>query len=193
MNNPKKIIVHHTAVSRKVQPRQFLAINRYHRDAKDGEGNWRFHYGKPTSMGYYGGYQLLIEPDGSEWRYRRDNEVGAHTKGQNDTSLAVALAGNFHHELPTEAQMKTLRARLKKWSIKYAISTVEIKPHRIYANTTCYGSLLSDSWAASLTKPKPAITSRETEVKKMSNRLDTIRQLLLRLSILIARLKKGRR
>jgi len=195
MNNPKKSIVHHTGVSRKRQPRQFFAINRYHRDAKDKDGLPLYHYGKPTSMGYYGAYQILIEPDGSEWRYRRDWEVGVHTRGQNDVSLGIALAGNFDLELPTEAQIKTLIRRLKKWNIRYNIEEIWVVPHRRYSPKSCYGSLLSDEWAQNLLQPVEMTIEdikKNDKMEQMKTRLDALRAIILRLQIIIKKLYENR-
>ena len=195
MNNPNKIIVHHSAVSRKRQRFQFLPINNYHRTALDKNGNWLYHYGKPTSMGYYGAYHILIEPNGMEFRYRKDHEVGAHTKGQNDTSLAVCLAGNFDFELPTVAQIKTLKKRLHKWMLRYGIEDVTIFPHREFSEKTCYGRLLSDEWASQLTTPAELIKNdedrnKEAKIQELAGKLNLLKTLLLKLSILLAKLAK---
>jgi hypothetical protein len=184
MNNPELIIVHHSAVSRKVAPRQFFAVNRYHRDAKDPRGEYLYNIG-PSSLGYYGAYHIFIEPDGTEFRYREDFEVGAHTVGYNDRSLAVCLAGNFDIEMPTDAQIQTLRARLEKWEGLYP--SLPICPHRKFANKTCYGSLLSDGWGAFLVQPPlPAFSDAEKQqqILVLQNRLlDLLRTWLLQLRI----------
>jgi len=176
-NNPVEIYVHHTAVSRAVQSRQFLPVNRYHQR--------KFGAYCLSSMAYYGGYQILIEPDGTEYRYREDNEEGCHTKGFNDRSLAVALAGHFDIESPTDAQIRTLKKRLRKWVDRYNISLEKIKPHRAVANTTCYGSNLANDWGKRILDD-----SREVELVKLQKKLDRLQLIIIALQKLIRRLYK---
>ena len=189
-NIPKKIIVHHTAVSRVAAPRQFLAVNGYHRDTRDENGDFVFHFGKPSSLGYYGAYHILIEPDGSAFRYREDWEQGAHTKGQNLTSLAVCMAGNFDVEFPTEAQIKTLVGRLKEWQAKYNIPNTQffLMPHRKFATSkSCYGKLLGDNWVLEISTPKksPDDIEKEKQVVELTSILDALIALLLKLKIFL--------
>ena len=184
INHPIKTIIHHTAVRRSTNPRQFFAVNNYHKKVF---GNYC-----KSSMGYFGGYTVFIDGDGSEWRYRRDDEEGCHTKGENTRSLGVCLAGHFDYEYPTDAQIKTLKKRLKKWSEKYNIESVNIYPHREFANKSCYGSLLTDKWARELiTIPEPP-TDKEKEVAKLTKQVDHIKALLLRLQIMLASIIKNR-
>lgn len=178
-NIPTKIIVHHTAVSRKKNDRQFLAVNRYHKETM---GAYCL-----SDMGYYGGYHIFIEPDGSEWRYRRDNEEGCHTVGENIRSLSICLGLNGDVEFPTRAQEHTLAMRIRKWRARYQIESVDIKPHRKYADKTCYGAKIGDGWARSLVENvPPSVGQMDLEDKK--EKLDRLKQLLLRLQILLKKL-----
>jgi hypothetical protein len=186
-NNPTKIVVHHTAVRRSTNPKQFYAVNNYHRE--------QFGDYCKSSMGYWGGYTIFIDGDGSEWRYREDNEEGCHTKGQNTTSLGVCLAGHFDYEYPTAEQLETLKQRLKKWTDKYNIADIEVYPHRHFANyKTCYGSLLSDTWARDLVRTPVAVppTDKEKEIKELSSKLDAIKAAILRIQIILASIGKNR-
>lgn len=137
-------------------------------------------------MGYYGGYTILIEPDGREYRYREDLEEGCHTKGKNVDSLGVALSGNFDIENPTDKQIVTLKKRLRKWTGKYNIAYELIDPHRAVAAKTCYGSMLPDEWAKNLL----ATADRETEVMKLKRRLDAIWLVVIELQKLLRKWKK---
>ncbi len=188
-NIPKIIIGHHTAISRASVPRQFFAVNAYHRDTKDANGDFVFHFGKPSSLGYYGGYHIFIEPDGTELRYREDWEQGAHTKGQNSNSLAVCMAGNFDVELPTEAQIKTFVARIKKWQEKYNIPNTKFfnKPHRFFSPKSCYGKLLADEWILAVVAPEksPEDIEKEKQVGELASLLDSLSALLLKIKIFL--------
>lgn len=177
VNKPIKIYVHHTAVSRNAQKKQFLPVNRYHQQ--------QFGAYCVSSMAYFGGYHILIEPDGTEYRYREDNEEGCHTKGYNDTSLGVCLAGNFDIESPTDAQIKTLKARLKKWTMRFNISPELIYPHRAVANKTCYGTMLPNEWGRNILKD-----DREQEILKLKCQIDSLRLVVIFLQKIIRRLYK---
>lgn len=142
-NAPNRIIWHHSAVQSKKH--QAAGINNSHRTR-----------GFPkSSLGFYGGYHLLIERDGSVFRFRNDNEIGAHDSGENINSLGICLAGNFSLEYPNEAQVAALTPLLRDWMQKYGISAERIDPHRMGDSTECPGKLLPDNWAANLLRPNP--------------------------------------
>ena len=137
-NKPNCIIWHHTAHSSDTS--QFLQVNNYHKNL-----------GFPKSiLGYYGGYHLLIEKDGTARRYRADNEIGAHDKDENINSLGIALAGNFNIERPTKEQELSFVMQLGRAMVRYKIPEERIEPHRIGDNTDCPGKLLPDDWAQQL-------------------------------------------
>ena len=135
-NIPNKIIVHHSADSS--QGDQFFKIDTYHRER-----------GFPKSeIGYFVGYHFVINRLGNVTRARKDTEEGAHTIGQNLSSLGICIEGNFDTELPSEAQEKSLALLLRGMCEKYKIPANQIFPHRAFRNTSCYGSGLDNWWAA---------------------------------------------
>lgn len=137
-NKPNRIIWHHSADVSKAK--QALKINEYHRTQNFPK----------SSLGFFGGYHILIEKDGEIVRYREDNEIGAHDKDENINSLGVCLAGNFSVEMPTPQQVNSLKTQLTKWIIDYNISIDRIDPHRMGDATECPGKLLDDEWARNL-------------------------------------------
>jgi hypothetical protein len=176
------IVVHHTAVSRKDAPIQFFAVNRYHRSDPN------VYLGQDSTLGYAGGYHVFIEPDGTELRYREDWEEGAHTKGHNLDSLGVCLAMDGDREFPTDAQVKTLKERLRKWCAGYQIPAAKIYPHRAFSAKSCYGYMLADDWARKLAEPPPPPPDpdarKRAEIASLQQRLiDLVRQLILLLKI----------
>ncbi len=184
INKPSLIIVHHTAVSRKKAPRQFFAVDQYHKDSPN------INLGYPSTLGYYGGYHIFIEPNGAEFRYREDWEEGAHCIGQNLNSLGVCFAGNGDIEFPTSEQNKTLAERIKKWQAQYGIpnDAVHIVPHRKFANKSCYGNLLSNDWAyllANPAEPDPADAEKAAKIEKMVKLVDLLKELILKLTIFL--------
>lgn len=183
INKPTIIIGHHTAVSRAKAPRQFWAVNRYH------EQNPNTNLGYPSTLGYYGAYQIFFEPDGAELRYREDWEEGAHTKGHNLDALAFCWAGDGDIEFPTDPQATAVVKRIKEWQAKYSIPNekVYIVPHRKFAPKTCWGSLLADDWAFLLANPSQKDgeeLKKQQEIERLTKIIDVLKQLLLALKIL---------
>ena len=84
---------------------------------------------------------------------RAENQEGAHTIGQNKSSIGICLSGNFDATLPTAAQEKSLAHLLEQVMQRYNIAVNEIHPHRHYSGKSCYGNRLSDTWARDLMTP----------------------------------------
>jgi N-acetylmuramoyl-L-alanine amidase len=181
MNKPQSIIVHHTAVSRAKAPVQFDAVNRYHQSL------WHFR----SSLGFYGGYHYFIEASGVVKQYRKDDEDGAHTIGENKRSIGVCLAGNFDVEFPTIEQTNALRDLLRVLVARYNLPTSSIYPHRKFAGKTCYGTNLQGDWASRLAEV-PATTDDKHEVELLAkvSHIDLPRDVLLRFIRAIINLRK---
>ena len=166
----ERIFIHTTDASyKKVNP-QFFAVNRWHTDRFGNYFNKETNEQvAPSSLGYYGGYTILIEPTGQEFRYREDWEETMAVKGWNRRSLSVVLAFDGDIEMPSPDQITSLKTRLLKWCEKYKIPTDQVYymgPHRLEApNKTCYGSLLPDDWAIKLLNP--VVKEEESQQKKI--------------------------
>ena len=135
---PKYIIIHHTAVSREANAKQFEAIKRYHKSK--GWGDIGYHY--------------LIDPDGRLNKGRQDNEIGAHCShaGMNMKSIGIALSGNFETEKPTDYQIFMLRDILQILSKRYRITRSRILGHKeTGAATACPGKNLAMEFVRNLT------------------------------------------
>lgn|SRR3990167_11515514 len=147
MSTPRYIFCHHIGGT-DANPlydssnQTFEFIDEYHRQRWNGMTY--------STMGHYIGYQYFISKDGTLTQGRSDLEEGAHTIGFNTESIGICMAGNFDLTLPTEAQIKTLTDLLVKKKIEYNIPIKNILPHRAFANKTCYGKRLSDTWARDL-------------------------------------------
>src|SRR3972149_3951746 len=93
---PDQIVVHHDGVSRPGP--SFAIVDDFHESQ-----------GFPiSSLGFYVGYHYWIERDGVIRQARAENELGAHTKGQNYTALGIGLAGCFDEEDPAAEQVAAL-------------------------------------------------------------------------------------
>ena len=108
----------------------------HHADAKScsAEDIHRWH----LSNGWSGaGYHFLVRKDGTIYRLRPEDKVGAHAYGSNYNSLGICFEGDYMEEdMPEEQKQagKELVAYLKN---KYNITTVQA--HRDVCATSCPG------------------------------------------------------
>lgn len=157
MNRPTCIITHH-AVS---APQHTVEdVDDWHKDRWPGftSAVYRNKRGKRFHVGYH----YVIERDGTLTQTRAEYEEGAHTIGMNLSSIGVCFMGNFDKETPTEAQVTTWKRLYTEIQRRHHIPPENIHPHRRYANKSCHGSLLSNTYFADLVtvvpvKPKPSI------------------------------------
>ncbi len=123
---PEFIIIHHSAVSRALAPKQYEAVKDYHRSL--GWGKIGYHY--------------FIESDGSMHKGRFDESVGTHFRHGEMyfNSIGICLAGDFMMESPTDEQIYKLRDILKTLVSKYNIPEKNILGHKeTGAATLCPG------------------------------------------------------
>lgn len=159
----KYLIIHHTAYSYSLNPDQFEQTNTYHKQ--------KFNF--ISSLGFYVAYQYEISMAGTVRQARQDTEEGAHTIGHNKDSIAICLDGNFDVELPTLAQKIALTNLMKRLVLKYGILPENIVPHRKFATyKSCYGSLLSDTWAREL------VTGKNSMLEQLKDLLQKLLDLL---------------
>ena len=156
-NNPIKVIIHHTGGTdadplADTSNQTFEIVEAYHQQRWQGN--------TLSSYGYYLGYHFFIDKKGKRTQARDYTDIGAHTLGENNRSIAVCLAGNFDATYPTPDQVASLKALLIDILTKYkGIPHSEIYPHRHFAIKTCYGKHLSDDWARSLIAPQSVTPS----------------------------------
>ena len=159
LNTPEYLIVHHTGGTNAnplldTSNHTYEIVDTYHK-----------------SLGWEGfGYHYFIDKAGVLKAGRAENYHGAHTKGYNQKSVGICLAGNFDATLPTKEQTNTLAILLQALSLKYNIPREKIMPHREFTNKTCYGRRLTDDWARNLLTPvfpKVKILELLDELKKI--------------------------
>lgn len=116
-NKPTQIIYHHSA-SISESPEN---IHEYHK-----------------SKGWGGiGYHYYIMKDGTIYRGRPEGAEGAHTKGENKTSIGICVEGNFEEEEITLEQVQSLYKVSMYITLKYDI--YKIIGHRDAGQTLCPG------------------------------------------------------
>lgn len=134
MNKPT-VVITHTAQSQK-----------YH-TVRDVDNWHRLRWpGFVSRAGYHVGYHYVCEWDGTITQTREDDEEGAHVIGMNRASLGVCFMGNGDLHLPSQEQITAWNSLYAKLRKKYP--NIPTYPHRKYANKTCHGRLLSDTFFA---------------------------------------------
>ena len=147
MNKPEYIILHHTGGT-DLNPKADTSnqtmeiIDAWHAKQKF----------PVSSLGWYCGYHYVIEKYGKIRKARQEDEEGAHTVGQNNTSIGICLTGNFDVYLPTSAQIASLKGLLRELVQRYGLAHYRVVPHRFFATKSCYGVRLPDNWGQTLLK-----------------------------------------
>ena len=119
-NSPKRLIIHHSATDSPETPED---IHKFHLD-----------------NGWSGiGYHFYIREDGTIYKGRDENVIGAHAKNANYNTLGICIEGNFEKEGLNEAQKNSLVKLGTYLSLKYPIK--DILPHREVVDTLCPGTL----------------------------------------------------
>lgn len=83
------------------------------------------------------GYHFFIRKDGSIYRGRKQNTIGAHCYGHNYNSVGVCFEGNFEEEEMTKEQIEA-----GKWICNYLRNEypgIVFKGHRDFNSTSCPG------------------------------------------------------
>ena len=156
MNNLDKIIIHGTDVSWQKLRDQFSSVNQFHK-LRD----------FPLSrLGFWVGYHRLIT-GGKNYKCKYDSEEGAHTIGQNFTSLGVSVGFDGDIEYPHPDDYVLLQKQVWAWQDMYQIPDSQVFFHRSF-NTlkTCPGSLLGVEWMAELLRRTPRLKPEEQEEKQ---------------------------
>ena len=136
-------MIHHTAVSYRLNPDQFTSNNSYHKNL------WNF----KSSLGFYLGYNYEISSNGYRRQARKDGETTAacYQSGMNDgRCVHIALDGNFDLEKPGNYQIYALRDLLRVLNKKYNIPSNQIYFHRQFASKTCPGKYMNLKFIRSL-------------------------------------------
>lgn len=116
------VVIHHTASTAKETVEQ---IHNFHKN----------------NNGWAGiGYHFYIRKDGTIYKGRDENFVGAHCEKYNSVSLGICLEGNFEIEQPTEKQLNSLTDLLRYLRKKYG--NFKVARHKDLNATACPGKYL---------------------------------------------------
>jgi hypothetical protein len=128
MNQPNKIIIHHSATKDGLVLKDWDAIRKYHIET-NGWLDVGYHYGVESVDNQY---QIMYG--------RPTLEEGAHCLGQNDSSIGICMLGDFTYTPPTEAQYQTAVDLIK--DIIYPVfGELPVYRHDDFYATSCPGKL----------------------------------------------------
>lgn len=144
----KYLFIHETQFSRFTNPDQFNQTNNYHKS----EGFY------VSSLGKFVGYNYEIASTGTVHMARIEGEETCAVLGFNKSSVSIALDGYFYaSERPSKDQETSLIPLMISVMIRHNIPITNVLPHRMsydllgqLRKKTCYGSILSDTWAQGL-------------------------------------------
>ncbi|MGL6186950.1 MAG: peptidoglycan recognition protein family protein [Clostridium chrysemydis] len=117
LESPETLVIHHS-VSKGASPEE---INKWHKE-----------------KGYGGiGYHYYIKKDGTIFKGRPDEKMGAHAYNNNRKSIAICLDGNFEEDKLTDSQNKSLIDLATSLIVTYNLK--DIVGHRNLNETACPG------------------------------------------------------
>ena len=116
-SSTKRIILHHAAAKK-------CSAEDIHR--------WHLNNGWSGA-----GYHFLVRKDGTIYRLRPEDKVGAHAYGSNYDSLGICFEGDYKEEIMQEEEIKAGRELVNFLKNKYGISTVQV--HKNVNATNCPG------------------------------------------------------
>lgn len=86
------------------------------------------------------GYHFLVRKDGSIWRGRPENKLGAHTLNHNSGSLGVCFEGKLNSETLTKEQLTSGKELIVYLCDKYKLNKTDVFEHKDFNSTDCPGN-----------------------------------------------------
>lgn len=145
-NSTKQIILHHADASNCT----VKDINRWHLN-----NGW-------TGIGYH----YFVRKDGTIYRGRPENAIGAHAIGANGNSIGICAEGNYETETMPEVQKNAIKELIA--DIKSRYGNLAVKGHKEVSNTSCPGKNYPLEELKS-TKATNVIKKEEFEMKTYQN------------------------
>ena len=167
MGNPVKyIIVHNSAVYNDGRS-QLQGIENTHKE--------RFNF--KSELGYYTGYQYVIDTNSSINQRRKDDEQGAHCKENhmNFQSIGICLCMNGDQQMPTPEQESSFTSlaltKMEEWDIP--LENVDL--HRQYATyKSCPGTKITEDYINGLLSTNSKRMSQINALKDRAEKVENI-------------------
>lgn len=152
-----RIILHHSGVNVR---QSIQIIHDYHK----------------ATNGWAGiGYHFYIRTDGSIYRGRPENTVGAHAGGNNSDSIGICFEGNYSEETMTKEQENSGKELLNYLKEKYNVNVIQ--KHYILNKTDCPGTNFPfDEIAGTGTTQESVEENKETSKKEFEKFDERIRE-----------------
>ena len=114
------------------------------------------------------GYHYLVRKDGSIWRGRPEDTVGAHAKNFNSTSIGVCFEGNFENEHMNEKQLAAGKELIADICSRYKLGVASVCGHRDLNATACPGRNFPFAELAAAAEGAPAKSEDSSTATKPS-------------------------
>lgn len=124
------------------------------------------------------GYHFFIRKDGTIYRGRQENAVGAHAYQNNYNSIGICFEGDFEKEQMTDAQVEAGKELVAYLKNKYNISKVQ--KHSDVCNTSCPGRNFRFEEIANVQANNTTVTTtnNDKEVKAIAGKVADIQSTL---------------
>ena len=99
------------------------------------------------------GYHFFVRKDGSIYRGRPIDTIGAHTYGANEETVGICFEGNFENEEMPEPQINS-GVELVSWILELYPQITKISKHMDYNATACPGKNFPFDRIKNAEKPK---------------------------------------
>ena len=86
------------------------------------------------------GYHFLVRKDGTIYRGRPENKLGAHTSNHNTGSLGICFEGSYNTETMNEIQIKAGQELITYLLDKYNLLKANVYKHKDFNSTDCPGA-----------------------------------------------------
>lgn len=124
------------------------------------------------------GYHFFIKKDGTIYRGRQENSVGAHAGGANSNSIGICFEGRYETEQMPDAQVESGKELVAYLKNKYGISKVQ--KHSDVCSTSCPGKNFRFDEIANVQASNTTVTTtnNDKEVKVVAGSIATIQSTL---------------
>ncbi|MCK5605118.1 N-acetylmuramoyl-L-alanine amidase [Candidatus Pacearchaeota archaeon] len=109
--------------------------------------SWHHKNGWKSKSGISCGYHFIIRKDGSIEQGRPQKEVGAHSYGQNRSSLGIVWVGRKDFNM---RQNKSMRALIRGLMFKYNLSVTDVYGHYEFTDKKTCPNINMDIYRAEL-------------------------------------------
>ena len=86
------------------------------------------------------GYHFFVRKDGTIYRGRPENKLGAHTSNHNTGSLGICFEGSYNKETMPSEQLRAGQELITYLRDKYGLLKANVYKHKDFNSTDCPGN-----------------------------------------------------